>query len=80
MASQAINGSMPVHDAGQYSFFDSTGDEGGLEGGLDDGLEGGLEVNIIFLCTAWLQEMRFYAHAVSQQVPHSLIACYIMLC
>lgn len=48
MASQAMNGSMPVHDAGQYSFFDSTGDEGGLEGGLDDGLEGGLEVNIIF--------------------------------
>jgi len=46
MASQAMNGSMPVHDAGQYSFFDSTGDNGGLEEGLDDGLEGGLEVDI----------------------------------
>ena len=45
MASQAMNGSMPVHDAGQYSFFDSMGDDGGLEGGLDGGLQGGLEVN-----------------------------------
>ena len=43
MATQPMNGGAPF-DAGQYSFFDSTGDDGGLEGGLDDGLEGGLEV------------------------------------
>ena len=39
-----MNGSMPF-DAGQYSFFDTMGDDGGLEGGLDGGLEGGLEVS-----------------------------------
>lgn len=48
MSSEAVNGSVPF-DAGQYSFFDSMGDEGGLDvgldGGLDGGLEGGLEVS-----------------------------------
>ena len=44
MAAQPMNGDAPF-DAGQYSFFDSVGDDGGLEGGLDEGLDGGLEVS-----------------------------------
>lgn len=51
IAPQPMNGGAPF-DAGQYSFFDSMGDDGGLEGELDgelDGLEGGLEVQMLVL-------------------------------
>ena len=59
IASQSMNGGAPFN-AGQYSFFDSMGDDGGLEGGLDGGLdelEGGLEVKLLnpplYPCWQW---------------------------
>ncbi len=56
MASQPMNGGAPF-DAGQYSFFDSMGDDAGLEGGLDaglEGLEGGLEVTFVYPCSGYM--------------------------